>query len=69
MNRSYRAVFVDPHANFGALGPQVEASEDDVVVLGSPGHAAAGQHAGRRKTTLWIAARVAADRAVLTSLA
>jgi hypothetical protein len=42
-------VFVDARANLGARGRQVEASDDDVLALGSPGHAAAGQHAGRRK--------------------
>jgi hypothetical protein len=33
----------------GALGRQVEPSDDDVLGLGSPRRSAAGQHAGRRK--------------------
>ena len=42
-------LLVDAHANLGAPGREVEASDDDVLALGSPGHPAAGQHAGRRK--------------------
>ena len=40
---------VDAHANFGVFGRQVEAGNDDGLALGSPVHAAAGQHAGRRE--------------------
>src|SRR5688572_4759725 len=44
---SYRAVVVDAQADLGLLGRQVEAGDDDALGLGSPGHAAVWEHAGR----------------------
>jgi hypothetical protein len=35
--------------HLGLLGRELEAPHDEVLSLGAPGHAAVGQHAGRRE--------------------
>jgi hypothetical protein len=46
---SLRAIRVDAQSDLGMLGWEVEAGDDDVVGLGSPGHAAVGEDAGWRE--------------------